>query len=282
MNKEQWAGCPAGVGVASTIVLGVMTATASAGIKADLTNATIIEDFRFADPAGTGLPAAANAAGTGHLFDGDVDTAYVATTGMGQLDASLKANTNFGTNYVDNDVLTPADGRVLGVMELTWDFESTLDPSENEEIRLSFMQFDPRTTFVVAEWEIQREDDDTLTILGNGVGAGASDLGPVVLNGGSLSQSSTFIAVVDADMATDEYFVHFSSDAGATFTTLGPGQLDPTRDTIESFRLTLNNDLSNDNVLIDRIYLATIIPEPASLTAMMVLSLTLRRVRRRT
>lgn len=240
--------------------------SASADIANDLANAVIIEEFLFDDPNGTLLTAAANNV-TSHLWDEDVDTVPVTTNGLGQLDASLKNNTGFGTNYVDNNTIN-ANGspnqRILGVMEMTWDFDpNTLDTAENEELRISLMQFDPRSTFVVAEWEIQREDDNTLTIFGNGVGTGSSDTATVVLNGGSLSQSAKFIAVVDANMNADTYEIHFSSDAGASFTTLGGGLLDPSRDTVDSLRMTLNNDLSGDSVLVDRVYLAKI-PEPAT------------------
>jgi len=248
--------------VGAAFIATFVAAPASAGIIQDLANATIVEEFLFNDAAATDLPSAANNV-TSHPWDSDADTAGVTTNGLGQLNASLKNNDAFGTNYVDNDTLTPTDGRVLGVMELTWDFQSDLDPTENEEIRISLIQFDPRSAFVVAEWEIQREDDDTLTILGNGVGTGATDLGPSVLNGGSLTQSTTFISVIDVDMTNDEYFVHYSSDGGASFTTLGAGSLDPDRNTVDSLRMTLNNDLSGDGVLIDRVYLATV-PEPGS------------------
>lgn len=247
----------------ATLPVCLSAAIASADIATDLSNATILEEFLFDDASGTALTAAANNV-TGHLWDEDTDTVDVTTNGSGQLDASLKNNVDFGTNYVDNDTLTPANGRIFGVMELTWDFRSTLDPAENEEIRISLIQNDPRSTFIVAEWEIQREDDDTLTILGNGVGTGATDLGPVLLNGGSLSQTDKFIAVVDANMGTDKYFIHYSSDGGASFTTLGPADLDPDRNTIESLRMTLNNDLANDHVLIDRVYLASLVPEPTT------------------
>jgi len=232
-----------------------------AGIVEDLSNAKIVEDFLFDDVAGTQIQSAANSANPGNLFDEDADDNAVVTNGVGQLNASLKDNVEFGTNYVDTAAIS--SGRVLGVMELTWAFDSaSLDAAENEEIRISLIQNDPRSTFVTAEWEIQREDDNTLTILGNAVGTGSTDLGPVVLNGGSLSQSAKFIAVLDADLDNSIYYVHYSNDAGASFTTLGPADLDPTRG-VESLRMTLNNDLSQDNVLIDRVYLATI-PEPAT------------------
>ena len=266
-------------GIVCLVAAGTLAAgTARAGIIDDLANAEILEEFLFDDMAGTAIDAVANNV-TSHLFDADADNAAVVTNGSGQLNASPKDNVEFGTNYVDNDTLTPADRRILGVMEMTWDFQSVLDTAENEELRISLIQFDPRSTFVVAEWEIQREDDDTLTILGNGVGAGATDLGPVVLNGGSLTQTQKFIAVVDADMGSDTYFIHFSNDGGATFTTLGPANLDPTRDTIDSLRMGLNNNLVGDNVLIDRVYLARI-PEPASV-ALLAFGLGLVAVSRR-
>lgn len=248
--------------MAGLIVL-VAAQTASAGIISDLANATILEEFLFGDPNGTVLTAAANNV-TSHLWDEDSDTLDVTTNGSGLLNASLKNNNGFGTNYVDNDDIIAAPGRrVFGVMEMTWDFDpNTLDTAENEELRISLMQNDPRSTFVVAEWEIQREDDNTVTIFGNGVGTGSSNTAKAVLNGGSLTQSTKFIAVVDADMNNATYEIHYSNDAGASFTTLGGGLLDPTRDTIKGFRMVLNNDLAGDSVLIDRAYLA-VIPEPS-------------------
>jgi hypothetical protein len=249
--------------IACLILVGALVARSSAhaGIIEDLASAQILEDFLFNDDAGIQIQGAANSANSGNLMDEDTDNNAVVTNGVGQLNASLKDNDELGTNYVDTRAFT--SGRVLGVMELTWDFDSqTLDTAENEEIRISLIQFDPRSTFVTAEWEIQREDDNTVTILGNGVGTGATDLGPVVLNGGSLTQSSKFIAVVDADLDSSTYFLHYSNDGGANFTTLGPADLDPTRG-IESMRLTLNNNLVGDNVLIDRAYLAYI-PEPTT------------------
>ena len=64
-------------------------------------------------------------------------------------------------------------------------------------------------------------------------------------------------------MDADTYQVHFSNDAGTTFTTLGPVNSDPSRN-LDKMRIVLNNDLSDDRVLISRAYLA-VIPEPASL-----------------
>ena len=236
------------------------TQSASADIISDLAAATILEDFRFDDAAGTSYDAAANSANPGNLLSTDTtpaDLAGVVTDGFGNLNASLKSNNDFGTTLVDT--LDRSKGRVFGVMEVTWDFQSTLDPSENEELRITLIS--SGTSGVLAEWEVQREDDDTLTILGNTVGG--DDIAAVLLNGGSLTQTDKFIGVVEADLDADTYQVHFSTDGGASFTTLGSGATDPTRD-LDKMRIVMNNDLSNDRVLIDRAYLA-FIPEPASL-----------------
>jgi hypothetical protein len=56
--------------------------------------------------------------------------------------------------------------------------------------------------------------------------------------------------------------VHYSLDAGGSFTTLTDGALDPTRG-VASMRLVLNNDLSQDNLLLDRIYLSDTNPFPS-------------------
>ncbi|CAN0355730.1 unnamed protein product, partial [Ectocarpus sp. 4 AP-2014] len=184
----------------------------------------------------------------------------VVTDGAGTLNASIKSNTSFGSTLVDTADRTT--GRVFGVMEATWDFGSTLDPAENEELRITLIS--SGTSGVLAEWEIQREDDDTLTILGNTVNG--DDLPAVLLNGGSLVQTDKFIGVVEADLDADTYQVHFSTNGGASFTTLGSGATDPLRN-LDKLRIVMNNDLSGDSVLIDRVYLG-VIPEPSSLVVL--------------
>ena len=233
-----------------------LPALALATLTAAAAHGGILEDFQFSDPSGTAIEAAANDAGTGHLWDVDADLVDVKTNGSGQLDASLKANTDFGTTYVDSDSFST--GSLYGVMELSFAFDpNSLDTAENEEIRISLIQFDPRSTFVTAEFEIQREDDNTVTIFGNAVGTGAVDTPSALLN---MTETS-LIAVVAANLDTSKMEVHFSQDGGASFTTLTGGILDPTRG-VESLRLTLNNDLSQDSVLIDRIYLTDMNPYP--------------------
>ncbi len=248
--------------IAATSLAIFFASNVSADIITDLASATIIEDFQFGDVAGTQYDAAANSANPGNLLSTDTTPAELAgvnTDGLGNLNASLKNNTAFGTTLVDTNDLT--SGIVYGVIELTWDFTSTLDPAENEEIRISLIN--SGISSVLAEFEIQREDDDTVTILGNGVGTGSSDISSVVLNGGSLTQSAKFIGVVESDLDADTYSVHFSTDAGASFTTLGSGTTDPNR-SLDKLRLTMNNDLVGDNILIDRVYLARAVPEPSA------------------
>jgi hypothetical protein len=248
---------------------------AVAGIIEDLANATIIEDFRFDDPAGTSYDAAANSAGTGHFFSTDADLAGVVTNGVGALDTSTKNNVGLGSPVVDNDDITT--GRVLGVMEMTWDFTSALDTAENEELRISILN--SGTSTVTAEFEIERNDNDQLEIFGEAIGGSSTDIPLQILNGGSLRQAEKFIAVIDADLDSDEYWVHFSNDAGASFTTMGPGVLDAAR-IGEKLRLVINNDFVGDNVLIDRVYLATI-PEPSAIVLAMLATVGIAAARRR-
>ncbi|TWT47392.1 PEP-CTERM sorting domain-containing protein [Botrimarina hoheduenensis] len=229
--------------------------------------AVFFEDFLFNDTAGTPLSALVNSANPGNTWDVDADTTDVVTNGLGQLNASLKANVEFGTNYIDiNPGITT--GLVYGVMELTWNFQSALDVNENEEIRLSFINADPRSTAVTAEFRITRTDTNVLELNGIAIGTGASNISASVLNGGSLVQTDKFIAVLAADLDNDTYEVLYSNNAGSSFATIGSGVLDPSRG-IEAVRLTLNNDLSGDNVLLDRLYLADQLPiivEPDLLT----------------
>lgn len=229
------------------------------GVVASPAQAVILEEFLFNDTAGTLYTGLENNINPGTLWDEDTDTIDVATNGLGQLDASLKANTGFGTNYID---IEPAytTGTIYGVMELTWDFQSALDTTENEEVRVSFTNNDPRGSQITAEWRITRTDDDELVMNGVSNGTGSSgSLAGVTLNGGSLTQTDKFIGVLQADLDTDAYEVLFSNDGGSSFQSAGTGVMSPDR-VIEAVRLTLNNDLSNDNILIDRFYVTDELP----------------------
>ncbi|MEQ8849979.1 hypothetical protein [Botrimarina sp.] len=229
--------------------------------------AVIFEDFLFDDTAGTPLTSVVNSANPGNQWDEDTDTIDVVTNGLGQLDASLKANTGFGTNYIDiNPGIT--SGLIYGVLELTWDFQSTLDPAENEEIRISFTNNDPRGTEITSEFRITRNDSNTLDLQGVANGSGAAGIASTVINGGSLTQTDKFLAILATDLTNDTYEVLYSNNGGSSFQTIGSAPINADRG-IEAVRLTLNNDLSGDNVLIDRFYLADELPiivEPDLLT----------------
>jgi len=239
----------------------LLLAMVVAAVSAQPTRAEIFEEFLFNDPAGTHIPDAANTGTGGHQFDTDEGTggdanADVVTNGLGQLNASLKNNDFFGTNYSDTDNIT--SGRVFGVMELTWDFQSVFNPSADEEIRITLTNNDPRGTQVTAQVEIQRTGTSTINI--NGVastsGEGATNIADFPLN---ITQSAKFIALVDADLDNDVYSVLFSDDAGSSFTSIGSGSLAPTR-IVNAMRFVLNEDFVGDNVLIDRVYLTDVNP----------------------
>ena len=230
-------------------------------------NAIVFEDYNFDDTAGTLITGAVNSINPTVFFDEDTDTIDVMTNGLGQLDASLKNNTGFGTNYVDVEPEITS-GIVYGVMELTWDFQSVLDTSENEEIRISLTNNDPRGTEITAEFRIVRNDSDQIVINGQAGGTGSTDLPDTILNGGSLTQSDKFIAVVAADLDDSTYEILYSNNAGSSFLSAGTG-VSSTDRIVEAMRMTLNNDLSNDNVLVDRVYLTDTLPfviDPDKLT----------------
>jgi PEP-CTERM motif len=238
----------------------------SAGIIQELAAAKILEDFKFDDASGTAWSAAANSANPGNLLvasaSGDTTALTgVTTNGAGALNASLKANDDNGRMLVD----TPnnlVNGRVLGVMEVTWDFDPAgPNAGQGEELRITLIN--SGTTSVTAEAEILRGDDDKVTMFGSAIGTGSSNIAAEELNGGSLTQSQTFIAVVEADLGHDTYRVFYSNDGGSSFSQIGSGgTIDPAR-IVDKMRIYLNNDMSNDHVLVSRSYLAYV-PEPAS------------------
>lgn len=245
-------------------LLSLVAGSQAATVASDLANATILQEFRFDDAAGTTIDQAVNDAEPLNQFDIDSDTSAVVTNGSGQLDGTLKANDEYGSNFIDIHDLDASSGRILAVIEMTWDFGDPPDTAENEDISLALMDSPGAgrpNNGDIAQLRIQRNDADNIILLGEG--AGASSLPTTVLNGGSLEQAATFVGVLDVNLSTSSYAIHFSTDGGATFATQAIGTLDPTRDVARSLRFGLNNDLSEDNVLIDRIYLATI-PEPST------------------
>lgn len=235
----------------------VMTGAATANVLDDFNSGVLVADFLFDDPAGTEIHEALNSADPAAFFDVDADVAGVVTTGSGFLDVSTKANTSFGSSYVDLD---PIDsGRVIALMDVRYGFDETIyDPSQDEEFRLTLIQFDPRSTFVTAEIFAQRTSATEVTLFGNGVGTGSVDSPDII-----LSSNETLMALLDVDLDSSTFELFYSLNSGASFVSGGTGLLDPTRG-IESLRLVLNEDFSDDALVIDRVALS-VVPEPASL-----------------
>lgn len=251
-----------------------LPALANATILDDFNGGTLVADFQFDDVQGTQIQAAANSVDPLALFDADSDSDNVVTNGTGQLDASGKDNTAFGSNYVD---IPGVDfGRALGLFEVSWAFdEGVFDPAQDEEFRLTLIQFDPRSTFVTGETFFTRTSATEVTLRGNAVGTGSSDTPDVV-----FGSSGSLLTIIDVNMDTNTLELWYSDDGGTSFTSAGTGDLDPSRG-IESLRLVLNEDFTNDRLLIERVALATIVPEPASALMVLASVLALLGVRRR-
>lgn len=231
---------------------------ASATVLDDFNSGTIITDFLFNDPTTTALENTLNSAAPLETFDIDADIAGTGTNGLGQYDVSAKNNTEFGSNYVDFAGIS--SGRVIGLFDIAYSFDELIyDPAQDEEMRLTFIQFDPRSTFVTAEIFFTRTAADEFSLVGNGVGTGSSDTPAVV-----FGAKGDILTMIDVNLDTDTFELFYSTDDGANFTSVGTGTLDPTRG-IESVRLVINEDYSDDEMLIDRFAVSHIVPEPASL-----------------
>lgn len=221
----------------------------------DFNSGTLVADFQFDDANGTEIQNTVNSVNPAATFDSDVDFGGASTNGLGQFDGSGKANTEFATAYVDLNTIS--SGRVLALFEVSWAFdESIYDSAQDEEFRLTLITFDPRSTFVTAETFFTRTSATEVTLYGNGVGTGATDT-PDVL----LGSSGSLLTILDVDLDADTFELFYSSNGGASFTSAGVGALDPTR-VVESLRLTLNEDFSDDSLLIERVALA-VVPEPS-------------------
>ncbi|WP_146447458.1 PEP-CTERM sorting domain-containing protein [Bythopirellula polymerisocia] len=231
---------------------------AEATILDDFNSGTIVTDFQFGDASGTQIPNTVNSAAGGQSFDSDSpDTDNVVTNGSGQLDASGKNNTDFGSNYVD--IAGIASGRVIGLFDVSWAFdENVYDAAQDEEFRLSLIQFDPRSTFVTGEIFFTRTSATAVELVGNAVGTGSSDT-PTV----TFGSSGNLLTMLDLNLSASTMELFYSSDNGASFISAGSGALDPSRG-IESVRLVINEDFTGDRLLIDR-FAVSVIPEPASL-----------------
>ncbi|MEN1678660.1 MAG: hypothetical protein AAGJ46_03655 [Planctomycetota bacterium] len=236
---------------------------AAASILDDFNAGEIVGDFLFEDPAGTALTAVANSADPAAPFDFDSDSGDVVTNGLGQLDLSPKANTSFGSNYAD--FADASFGRFIALMDLTWAFDELVyDPSQDEEVRVSLIRDPGRSSFVTGELYFQRTAADELTLFGNAVGTGAVDTADTV-----FGSSGSILALLDVNLDTDTMEIFYSDDDGVSFTSGGTGLLDPSRG-IAQLRLVTNEDFSDDSVLIERVAVSFIVPEPASAVVLLV------------
>ncbi len=239
-------------------------AALSAALLSVPSRAALIEEFLFNEPVGTPLTDTINSVAGGHPWIGDPqgDLDGTSTNGSGQYSLAGKNNIELGTGHINNDPDITA-GTVYGVMELTWAFdEGSYDSAEPEDIRLSIINLNTASSSsVTAEFIITRPTADSVTLRGNAIGTGSSTISAVPL---SLTQSSKFIGVVGANLDSNIYSVYYSQDGGTTFATLSGGTIDATRIGAQ-LRMYLNNDFSQDNVLIDRVALYTTNPFPGQI-----------------
>ena len=237
----------------------------------DFNSGDIVLNFEFDDDAGTQIPSLVNSGSEGGSFDTDSDNDDVVANGSGQLDASGKANTSFGSNYVDTSGRD--SGRVIALYDVSWAFDETVyDSSQDEEFRLTLIRSDPRSTFVTAEIFFRRTSETEVTLFGNGTGTGATDTDDII-----LGSSGSPLTILDVDLDANAFDLYTSADGGASFVLAGSGTTDPSRG-IESVRLVLNEDFSDDTLLIER-FAVSYVPEPA--TALLAGLATLAMVGRR-
>lgn len=249
-------------------------ASSEATILDDFNSGNIITDFRFEDPQGTQIPATQNSVPGGGSFDTDADNDEVVTNGTGQLDASGKSNSDLGTNYVD--VAPIFSGRLIALFEVEWAFdEGEYNPDEDEEFRLTLINADPRSTFVTAETYFQRISATEVLLFGNAVGSPALDTPEVI-----LGSTGSLLTLLDVDLDADTLELFYSSDGGASFLSTGLGSIEPGRG-LESVRLVINEDFSDDTLLIERLAVAYVpVPEPSTMLLLAVgqaLTLAVRR-----
>lgn len=231
---------------------------ARASILTEFNNATLVADFQFDDALGTPIESTANSVDPLALWDTDADFGGAATNGAGQFDAVGKNNTELGTVYVDTPSIS--SGVVYALFDVSWSFdESIYVGAQDEEFRLSLIQFDPRSTFVTAETFFTRTSATEVELYGNAVGTGATDTPDLV-----LGSSGDLLTILRADLGSSTFELFYSADDGLTFSSAGSGVLDPTRG-IESIRFVLNEDFSNDGLTVDRIAFAYV-PEPMATT----------------
>ena len=249
------------LGCFAAFALAAQAAPVEATILDVFNSGTLITDFQFDDPSGTAVESTANSADPAAPFDSDADFSAAATNGLGQFDGSGKDNTSFGSVY--SDIAGISAGRVIGLFDVAWSFdESIYDSGQDEEFRLSLIADDPRSTFVTAEIYFQRTSATEVTLFGNGVGDNSADSPDVV-----LGSSGDLLTLIDVDLDSRVFELFYSDDDGATFLSAGTGMAgdfsNGTPRPIESARFVLNEDFSDDTLLVERFAVA-FIPEPAA------------------
>ena len=251
------------IAVALSVVISATAAQAT--ILDDFNNGNIITEFNFDDAQGTEIPDTFNSGSLGGSFDTDGDTAGVVTTGTGVLDASTKANTAFGSHYVD--LPTISEGRIISLADITWDFdESVYDDTQEEEFRLTMISNDPRGTFTTTQIFFERTSATEWTLFGDTAGAGGVDTSPDIVFGSSGSA----IVLIDLDIQSRVFELWYSTDGGTSFLSGGTGMTGDFNGTtpgntrpVSSFRIVLNEDFSDDVFTVNRVGLS--IPEPSAL-----------------
>lgn len=233
-----------------------LAAIAAAYLCSQGAHAALIAEFLFNSPPNSPITSATNSVLGGATWADDLqgDLSGAVTNGSGQYSLAGKSNNELGTAHLNN---TPdiTSGVIYGVMDLTWDFDAaSLNTAENEEIRLTIINLNTAgSSSVTAEFAIIRQDNNVLEFSGAAIGTGSSNIAAVPL---SNTQSTKFIGVVGVNLDTNVYSVYFSDDAGSSFTSLVGGTIDAARIGAQ-LRMVLNNDLSQDDILIDRVALYT-------------------------
>jgi hypothetical protein len=262
--------------IALSFILGVV-------VNGSVTWAGLVEDFQFNDPNNTALNAAANSAST-HLWVHDTDHVSTIQVLNGKLNI-VKNNTDFVTEGLAfNDV---SSGTLWMVAEFSdWAVLGTApDGSNVEEIRFGFMGTEdispPPSSTVLAEMMLSRNlGANQFQISGTALGTAGTNIAPANI---SFVQNQPFIMAMEVNQDTNKYTVYYK-DGAANYTTLGTGDLEPTRDAIV-LRFGINNfigDTAGEFFNLDRFYVSDVspIPEPSAFLLVGVVAVGVWRARR--
>jgi hypothetical protein len=244
-----------------------------AGLSQSFSFATILEDFRFNDPDGTSLGAAANSANPGNQLIPDTDHVATIQVQGGSL------------NIVKNDTATVNEGLAFadvssGTLWMVatfknWSFPGPAIASDLEDIRFGFMGTEditpPPSSTVLAEMLIRRNTSTSgMEIIGTALGAAGTNTPAVAVN---AVQTNPFTMAMKVDQTSNVYEV-FYKDGTDPYVSIGTGNLEPSRDALV-YRFTINNfigDVANEFANLDRMYITTdfALPEPGSASLLML------------